>query len=51
MPTPRAADPWGNVRDTKPTSAARAKKTDKNAAGTKKNTTTAKTGDPPKKTN
>ena len=51
MPTPKAADPWGNVRETKPASAAPAKKTDKNAAAAKKNATTAKTTDAPKKTN
>jgi hypothetical protein len=53
MPTQKAADPWGSVRETKPASAAPAKKptppADKNAA--KKNSTTAKTGDTPKKTN
>src|SRR5215469_7308825 len=51
MPTPKAADPWGGVRETKPASAAPAKKTpaDKNAAATKKTSTTAKTTDAPKK--
>jgi hypothetical protein len=55
MPTPKAADPWGSVRETKPASAAPTKKAappaDKNAAGTKKNSATAKTTDTPKKTN
>lgn len=55
MPTPKAADPWGNVRETKPAAAAPAKKmppsADKNAAGAKKTSTTAKTTDAPKKTN
>ncbi|MBV8824832.1 MAG: hypothetical protein JO084_06495 [Bradyrhizobiaceae bacterium] len=53
MPTPKAADPWGSVRETKPASAAPAKKTppaDKNASA-KKTSTTAKTTDAPKKTN
>ena len=53
MPTPKTADPWGSVRETKPTSAAPAKKTpaaDKNASA-KKTSTTAKTPDAPKKTN
>jgi len=54
MPTPKAADPWGGVRESKPASAAPAKKTtaaDKNASGAKKNPATAKTTDAPKKTN
>jgi hypothetical protein len=55
MPSPKAADPWGSVRETKPGSTAPAKKTppaaDKNAAAAKKNPTTAKTTDAPKKTN
>ncbi len=51
MPTPKAADPWGSVRETKPASAAPAKKTEKNAPAAKKNATTAKTGDAAKKTN
>jgi hypothetical protein len=53
LPTPKSADPWGNVRDTKPASAAPAKKTppaDKSAAA-KKTSTTTKTTDAPKKTN
>ena len=54
MATPKAADPWGNVRETKPAAAA-VKKTapaaDKNAAGAKKQSTTAKSTDAPKKTN
>src|SRR5215469_10656096 len=52
MPTPKAADPWGGVRESKPASAAPAKKTtaaDKNASGAKKNPATAKTTDAPKK--
>jgi hypothetical protein len=55
MPTPKAADPWGNVRESKSPPAAPAKKTppagDKNAAAAKKNSATAKTTDAPKKTN
>jgi hypothetical protein len=56
MPTPKAADPWGSVRETKPASAAPAKKTpppaaDKSAHVTKKSPATAKTTDAPKKTN
>jgi hypothetical protein len=53
LPTPKAADPWGSVRETKPASAP-AKKTppaDKNAHAAKKTSTTAKTTDAPKKTN
>jgi len=54
MPAAKPADPWGNVRETKP-AAAPAKKSppaaDKNAAGAKKNPTTAKSTDAPKKTN
>jgi len=49
MPSPKAADPWGNVRESKPAPAAPAKKTP--AAAAKKNPTTAKTTDVPKKTN
>lgn len=52
LPTPKSADPWGTMRDTKTAPAASAKKTppagDKNASGAKKNPTTAKTGDAPK---
>jgi hypothetical protein len=54
MPTPKSADPWGSVRDTKPAAAAPAKKTppaEKKAAAPKKDATTAKTTDAPKKTN
>jgi hypothetical protein len=55
MPTPKATDPWGSVRETKPASAAPTKKAapaaDKNASGGKKNSATAKTTDAPKKTN
>ena len=55
MPAQKAADPWGNVRDTKPASAAPAKKAapaaDKNAHAPKKNSATAKATDAPKKTN
>jgi hypothetical protein len=55
MPTPKAADPWGNVRESKPAPAASAKKTtpaaDKSPPGAKKNPATAKTTDAPKKTN
>src|SRR5689334_5370234 len=54
MPASKPADPWGNVRETKP-AAAPAKKSppaaDKNAAGAKKQSTTAKSTDAPKKTN
>ena len=53
MPTPKAADPWGNVRDSKPASAPAKKAApaaDKNAAGAKKSSATAKTGDKPKTT-
>jgi hypothetical protein len=52
MPTPKAADPWGNVRESKP---APAKKTapaaEKTTPAAKKNPSTAKTTDAPKKTN
>jgi hypothetical protein len=52
MATPKAADPWGSVRESKP-AAAPAKKTppaaDKSAA--KKNSATAKTTDRPKNGN
>jgi hypothetical protein len=48
LPTPKTADPWGNVRESKPAPAAPAKKT---PAAAKKNPTTAKTTDAPKKTN
>jgi hypothetical protein len=52
MPTPKATDPWGNVRETKP---APAKKTspaaEKSPPGAKKHPATAKTTDAPKKTN
>jgi len=55
MPTPKAADPWGGVRESKPASTAPAKKTttaaNKNASGAKKNPATGKTTDAPKKTN
>ena len=55
MPTPKAADPWGSVRESKPAPVAPAKKTppaaDKNPPGAKKNPATAKTTDAPKKTN
>jgi hypothetical protein len=54
MPTPKAADPWGNVRENKPAPATPANRTpaaDKNAPGAKKNPATAKTTDAPKKTN
>jgi hypothetical protein len=53
MPAQKAADPWGNVRESKPAPAAPAKKTpaaDKNPPA-KKNPATAKTSDAPKKTN
>jgi hypothetical protein len=53
MPSQKAADPWGNVRESKPAPAAPAKKTpaaDKNPPA-KKNPATAKTTDAPKKTN
>jgi hypothetical protein len=53
MPSQKAPDPWGNVRESKPAPAAPAKKTpaaDKNPPA-KKNPTTAKTTDAPKKTN
>jgi hypothetical protein len=48
MPTPKAADPWGSVRESKPAPAAPAKKT---PTAAKKNPATAKTTDAPKKTN
>jgi hypothetical protein len=50
MPTPKSADPWGNVRDSKPAAAAPAKKpaAEKKPPATKKNPTTAKTTDAPK---
>lgn len=55
MPTQKSADPWGNVRETKPASSAPAKKAapaaDKSGPGAKKNSATAKSGDAPKKTN
>lgn len=49
--TTKPADPWGNVRESKPAPAAPAKKTEKSASGAKKNPTTAKSTDAPKKTN
>ena len=52
MPTPKSADPWGNVRENKPAAAAPAKKAptaaDKKPPAAKKNPTTAKTTDAPK---
>ena len=52
MPTPKSADPWGNVRDSKPAAAAPAKKppaaADKKPPAAKKNPTTAKTTEAPK---
>ena len=52
MPTPKAADPWGTLRESKP---APAKKTapaaEKTTPAAKKNPSTAKTTDAPKKTN
>src|ERR1700731_4298376 len=54
MPSPKAADPWGSVRESKPAPAAPAKKTpaaEKTPPGAKKNPATAKTTDAPKKTN
>ena len=45
MPTPKSADPWGNVRETKPAATAPAKKP---AAAAKKNPATTKTADAPK---
>src|SRR5215831_13809772 len=45
MPTPKSADPWGNVRESKPAAAAPAKKP---AAAAKKNPATTKTTDAPK---
>jgi hypothetical protein len=45
MPTPKASDPWGSVRENKP--AATVKKT----PPAKKNPSTAKTTDAPKKPN
>jgi hypothetical protein len=50
MPTPKSADPWGNVRESKP---APAKKpaAEKTAPAAKKNPATAKTTDAPKKSN
>jgi hypothetical protein len=52
LPTPKSADPWGSVRDTKPAPPATGKKTP--TAGdksTKKSSSTAKATDAPKKTN
>jgi hypothetical protein len=50
MPTPKSADPWGSVRESKPAAATPAKKAapaaDKNPP--KKNPATAKTTDAPK---
>jgi len=51
LPTPKSADPWGNVRETKPAPPAKKAASDKNPSTPKKNSTTAKTGDTPKKTN
>jgi hypothetical protein len=52
MPTQKNADPWGNVRETKPAPAKKvAPAADKSGSGAKKNSATAKTGDAPKKTN
>jgi hypothetical protein len=54
MPTPKATDPWGSVRESKPAPATPAKKTAPAAEKkppAKKNPTTAKTTDVPKKTN
>jgi hypothetical protein len=52
MPTPKNADPWGNVRESKPAPAAPAKKApaaaDKKPAAAKKNPTAAKTTEAPK---
>jgi len=50
LPSQKSTDPWGNVRDTKPAAPA-AKKTPAAAEKPKKNSTTAKTSDAPKKTN
>jgi hypothetical protein len=51
MATPKAADPWGNVRESKPAApAAPAKKPAAEKTG-KKNPATAKTTDAPKKPN
>jgi hypothetical protein len=50
MPAQKAADPWGNVRESKPAPAKKAPAADKNPPA-KKNPTTAKTTDAPKKTN
>jgi hypothetical protein len=52
LPSQKAADPWGNVRETKPAApAAKKAASDKNPPAPKKNPTTAKSGDAPKKTN
>ena len=52
MPTPKATDPWGSVRESKPAAAAPAKKpTAEKTRPAKKNPSTAKTTDAPKKTN
>jgi len=51
MPTPKAADPWGNVRDTKPAAPAKKPAAEKTTATAKKNPSTAKATDAPKKTN
>lgn len=48
LPAPKAADPWGNVREGKPAPAPSAKKA---PPAKKKNPSTAKTTEPPKKTN
>lgn len=44
LPSPKAADPWGNVRESKPAPTTPAKK----PAAAKKNPSTAKTTDAPK---
>jgi hypothetical protein len=52
LPSQKSTDPWGNVRETKPAPAAKkAPAADKTAPGTTKKSTTAKSGDTPKKTN
>lgn len=52
LPTPKSADPWGNVRESKPEPAKKAPAaSDKSAPAAKKHSTTAKTTEAPKKTN
>jgi hypothetical protein len=50
MPSQKAADPWGNVRESKPAPAKKPATAEKTTPA-KKNPSTAKTTDAPKKTN